>query len=202
MALSFPLTTLLGTPKGFVGQSFLLKSRQELSMQTNGVARGKDFGSALWFASYTTVEIPNDDAVAFEALLNSLDGVIQPFEAWDLRRPSPRVTPGTSVGVLSAVSSGKIITVGSLTSGQVMSAGDYVSFNYSNGSRALHQLCETVTAGNPVEVRPHVRPGYTIGASVQVGAPKGLFTLVPGSVQNRPAGGLHSVVSFEAVQYL
>src|SRR5216683_2003890 len=89
MAITFPRTDII-TSVRYAAQSFGLVSRQELSGQTNGVVRGKDLGSALWQASYTTVEMLNRDALAFEAALNSLDGLTNPFEAGDLRNRYPR----------------------------------------------------------------------------------------------------------------
>lgn len=187
-------------------------SRQEFSRQANGVTRGKDFGSAIWMATYTTGPLPNDDALAYEALLNSLDGVIQPFEAFDLRRPYPRAHPtgsGASDGVLLTVNdNNKAMSLSGLTSGQVISAGDYLSFTYGD-SRAVHQAMETVTADGSgetaeFEIRPYIRPGWTISpaTTVKLKNPRGLFSLMPGTVTSRSSGGIHSVISFQAVQYL
>lgn len=209
MTITYPRTDILDID--IADQSFLLVARQELgSRSANGTTYGKSFGSALWTVSYTTGPIPNDDALAYEALLNSLDGVIGSFEAYDMRRAYPRKYPGgtgANDGVLASVNdNNKAITLSGLASGQIISAGDYLSFTYGT-SRALHQVVETVTADSSgdtaeFEVRPHLRPGWTLSPAITVTLkqPSGIFSLVPNSVQPKANGALHTVISWQAVQ--
>lgn len=209
MAISFPLTDILSV--GFADQTFQLQSRQELSRTAGGVITGKDLGPAIWLASYTTGPLANDDALAYEAKLNSLDGVIFTFEAADLRRPYPRAHPtgACNDGVLHSVNANnKAMSLSGLVAGQIVSAGDFLSFDYGD-SRALHQAMETVTANGAgltaeFEVRPHIRPSFTLSPAtvVKLKQPRALMVLSPGSVSSRPNGGIHSVISFEAVQFL
>lgn len=209
MSISFPLTTLISSTD-FQDQTFQLVSRQELSRQANGRTIGKDFGSAIWLANYTTKPIFNDDALAFEAALDSLDGVVQTFEVYDLRRPYPRVYPtgaGANDGVLLSVNANnKALALSGLVAGQVVSAGDYLSFVYGS-SRALHRVVETVTANDSgvtveFEVRPHVRAGFTLTNVVTLKSPRGVFMLMPGSVSVKASGGQHTVITFQAIQAL
>lgn len=186
-----------------------LVSRQELSSrEASGKTYGKDFGDPLWVGSFTTTLIPNDDAVEFEAMLNSLDGVINLFEARDLRKPFPRFYPS---GVFS--DTGKINTIGSnnkslslkgLDAGFKLAVGDYLAFDVGT-HRALHQVMEAVTAsGSGVtaefEVRPHIWPGTATDAAVKLKEPSALFSLNPGSVSSQMTDGMYSSVSFEATQ--
>ena len=206
MTIAFPRTDILSSVP-FQDQTFQAVPRQELSRTAGGRTLAKDHGSALWMATYTTIELPNDDALAYEAALNSLDGAIQAFEAGDLRRVYPRQYPdgtGANDGVLASVPSAKSITLSGLAAGQVVSAGDYLSFTYGS-SRALHQAVETIAAnGSGVtgefEVRPYIRAGYTLSAAVKLKTPRGLFTLMPGSVSSKISRSLFSVVTFKAVQ--
>lgn len=210
MSITFPRTDIL-TAVAFEDQpKFQLVSRQEYSRTAFGTTIGKDLGSAIWSASYTTISLVNDDAVAFEAMLNSLDGVVMAFEASDLRRPYPRNYASGSfndTGILHSVNANnKALSIGGLDAGFVISVGDYLSFDYS-GSRALHQVMETVTANGSgltaeFEVRPHIRVGWSLSAPIKLKNPRGLFTLMPGSVSSRLNGPVNSVVSFQAVQYL
>jgi hypothetical protein len=211
MAITFPRSDIL-TAVGFTSPfSFEPVSRQELSRLASGRSIGKDLGPALWFATYTTEELRNDDAVDFAAMLDSLDGVIQTFEAWDLRRPDPRRhTDGSaSDGVLHSVNANnKAISLSGLNAGQIVSRGDYLSFNYGT-SRALHRVQETIVADQSgltveFEVRPHLRPGWTISpaTSVNLKAPRGIFTLMPGSVAPKQARGTSGIVTFQIVQAL
>lgn len=209
MALTFPRTDIL-TMVDYADQNIRLFSRQETSRTAYGRTIGKDLGSGIWMADYTTVPLPNDDALAFEAALNSLDGVIQPFEACDLRRQYPRAYPtgaGANDSALASVNSNnKALSLSGLAAGQVVSSGDYLSFAYGD-SRAFHQAVETITANGSgatgqFEVRPHLRPGWTLSTAVKLKSPRGLFTLVSGSVSSKLNGALHSVISFQAVQYI
>lgn len=207
MAITFPRTDILSV--SFQDQNFQIMFRQEFSRTAFGTTLGKDLGPALWSASYTTTPMYADDALAYEAKLNSLDGVIQQFEAGDLRRVYPKAYPtgACNNGVLLSVNANnRALALSDLAAGQIISAGDYLSFDYGT-SRALHQAMETVIAdGSGVttqfEVRPHVRPGWTLSPATPVALklPRGLFSLAPGSVSSRIESGLFTVVSFQAVQ--
>ncbi len=63
----------------------------------------------------------NDDAIAFEAALDSLDGVIFPFEARDLRKPYPRAYKSgvfSDTGTLTSVNANnKSIIISALPAG-------------------------------------------------------------------------------------
>lgn len=209
MTVTYPRTDIISVD--FADQSFELMVRQELgSRQAAGPTYGKSFGSGIWQAAYVTGPMPNDDAVAYAALLNSLDGVIGTFEACDLRRQYPRKYPdgtGASDGVLASVNaSTKALSLSGLAASQVISVGDYLSFDYGT-SRALHQAVETVMANSSgvtaqFEVKPAIRPGWTASpaTTVKLKLPRGVFSLVPGSVASKQQGALHSVVSFQAIQ--
>lgn len=209
MALSFPLTDILSFLP-IADQTFPLVSRQELSRQASGVTLAKELGSAIWAPTFSTDIVDNDDAVAYEAKLNSLDGAINPFTAGDMRRLYPRSHP-TGVfgdtGILHSVNANnKALSISGLDAGFVLSIGDYLAFTYGS-SRALHQVVEAVTANGSgltteFEVRPHIRPGWSLSAAITLKQPKGYFTLVPGSVSSKVSGPINSVISFQAVQYL
>ncbi len=209
MAISYPRTDILsGIP--VADQVFQLVSRQEYSRLASGVTRGKDLGPALWMATYTTDVMDIADAVAYEAALNSLDGVVNTFTAFDLRRPYPRSSPSGSfgdTGILHSVNANnKALSISGLDAGFVLSVGDYLCFDYS-GSRALHQVMEAVTADGAgltaeFEVRPFIRSGWSLSAAITLKNPSGVFTLMPGSVTSKMSGPVNSVVSFQAGQFL
>ena len=209
MGISFPRSDIL-TVVGFTPPfTFEPVSRQELSGLASGTTIGKDFGPALWFASYITAELINDDALDYAAVLNSLDGVINTIEAWDLRRPAPKLYPDGSAsdGLLHTVNANnKALSLSGLNAGQVVSRGDYLSFDYG-GNRALHRVVEAATADGvgltaEFEVRPHLRPGWEIGTNVNVKTPRGIFTLLPGTVVTLQTRGPFGTVAFQIGQYL
>lgn len=191
------------TATKYQDQVFRLVTREEISRTAYGKTIGKRLGSAIWTVEYTTWPIPNDDALAFEAQLNSLDGVTGVFEAADLRRLEPRAysNGGASDGeILTVNANNKAMSLSDLNAGQVVSAGDYLAFG-----TAFHQVMQTVTANGSgttaeFEVRPHIRPGWTVGTVVKLSQPRCQFSLMPDSIQPRANGGLHTVISFKAVQ--
>ena len=207
MSITFPRTDII-TSVRYSDQEFQLVSRQETSTQASGVVRGKDLGSALWQVTYTTVPMLFGDALAFEAALNSLDGVVNIFEAGDLRARSPRsnIAFSDTSTLYTVNANNKALSLQNLTAGMVLSPGDYLQFDYGT-SRALHQVVEGATSNisgytPEFEVRPHIRPGYVIGNAVKLINPNGQFTLIPNSVSSKLSTKNTSVISFKAIQYL
>ncbi len=188
--------------------SFKPVSRQQISRLASGAVRAKDFGSALWTASYATAAILHSQALGLEAELDTLDGSIFPFEAWDLRRPWPLMYRDGSANdgeLLSVNANRKMLALSGLLPGQIVSIGDYLSFDYGD-DRALHRISETVVADEDgsteeFEVRPHLRPGWSLSAAVNLKAPRGIFNLVPGSLETNNVNATHSAASFQAMQY-
>lgn len=209
MALSHPRNDIL-TSVAFQDQKFQLGWRQETSRTAGGVTLGKDLGPALWTASYTTIRLDDQAALAYEADLDTLEGVIFPFEAGDLRRLYPLAYPTgdfSDTGVIASVNANnRAMALSGLAAGFVLSKGDYLSFDYRD-SRALHRLVEgTVANGSGLtpqfEVRPHLREGWELATPVKLKRPSGLFTLVAGSVSQTLNNGESTVISFQATQYL
>lgn len=209
MAISYPRTDLF-TSRGFTQASFDLLQRQESSRTAGGDAIGKDLGPGLWVGEWTTVPSAFDDAVTYEAMLRSLDGVIGTFNAYDLRRPYPKANPSgsfTDSGAIASVQSAKALTLKSLPAGFVISVGDYFHFDYGSNptNRALHQAMEAVTADGSgdttsFEVRPHIRTGAVADIAVKFKLPSARFRLEPRGVTPSMQGGLFGSVTFRAVQ--
>jgi len=210
MAISFPRTDVLDAPQ--FDQKFMLMERQEFSRQASGITRGKSFGSALWSVSYTSTPQRHRDAVDHEAILNSLDGVINEFYAHDLRRPFPRAHADgvfDDTGEIASLNvNNKALALKALPAGFVLSRGDYLAFDYGTGpSRALHQVMETVTADGSgetpeFEVRPHIRPGAAVDAPVMLKTPSARFILVPASLQPSMGDPRTTSLTFSAIQSL
>jgi len=206
MTISFPRIGMLDGI-GFSGDPLLLVQQQEVSRMASGIAIGKDLGPAIWQASFVTEPLPNARALELEADLGALDGVINPFEAYDLRRPAPRYHADGSAldGVLASVASNKVVGLTGLAAGQLIAKGDYLSFDFAGGRRALHRVSSDTLAANgagtaTIEVRPHLCQGWTLGLAINLRAPRGLFILKPGSVAPKQYNGTQCVVSFAAVQ--
>jgi len=163
---------------------------------------------ALWTVEYTTVQMRCDAGVTFEAKLNSLDGVINAFEAGDLRRPYPlNYQSGvfSDAGQINSINANnKAVSFKNLPAGFVLSVGDYFHFDYG-GKRALHQLMESVTANgsgitSEVEIRPYLRPGLTVSTAVVLKNPRARFTMMPNGVASTVSTGFIMSVNFKAIQ--
>lgn len=211
MTLTYPRTDIM-TAVDFSADTspLILQQRQELSRTAYGRSIGKSLGSQIWTGDFTTVPLPNADALVFEAMLNSLDGVTNLFEAGDMRAAAqyPRAYPTgafNDTGVIASVNANnKALALSGLDAGMQLSVGCYLSFTYGD-SRALHQVMEAVTANGAgttaqFEVRPFIRPGWTVGAAVRLKSPRGLFCLQPGSISPRMNDNTSSLVSFKVVQ--
>jgi hypothetical protein len=210
VAIVFPRTDVMGfcgyTPEA---TPLRLLSRQDLSFEASGVSHGKDYGPGLWLGDFVTEGLSHRRATEFQAIMHSLDGVIGSFEACDLRKPYPAAYPTGAfddAATLAAVA-GRAMRLDDLAPGFVLTTGDYLSFDYGDDDelRALHQVMETVTADGggltPLfEVRPAIRPGYTIGAAITLKNPMGIFRLMPDSVVPRMMSATQTQIAFKAVQ--
>jgi hypothetical protein len=210
MTISFPRTDILSGVE-IADQVFRLAHRHELSRTATGATRAKELGPSLWAGDWTTAPLENDAAIEFEAKLASLDGPINTFRGGDVRRIYPRAysTGAFTDGAgLEAVDPANLhrIKLHTLDAGFTLSVGDFLAFTYGT-LRALHQVMEAATADGLgttpyFEVRPAIRPGYVIPSAVTLKRPEADFRLLPGSVEARPQGALHTVVSFKAMQAL
>lgn len=207
MTISYPRTNIL-TAANFTDQVFKLMSRQEYSRQASGAIRAKDMGPALWYAEWSTAPMFNDDAVTYEAIINSLNGAMHTFYAGDMRRQYPQAYPTgvfSDSGLISSAS-GNVITLKSLPSTFKLSVGDYFCFDYGTSSRALHQVMEAVTASGGItpafEVRPYIRAGANVNIPVTFKKPTAEFVMDPSSFDPRVSNILTSMSSFKAIQYI
>ncbi len=199
-------------PEILVDFDFGVLQRQEFSRTADGVTRGKDLGEALWRASYTTKPLLSSDALAYEAKLRSLNGVIGRFFAGDPSRCNPREHKDGSfsdTGVIASIGvDNKSLALEGLDAGFKISAGDYLAFQYgSTPSYALHQAMEDAVADGSgetpaFEVFPHIRPGVAEAATVTLKRPQALFVLEPNSVSRRRVAGPYWSVSFSAIQVI
>jgi hypothetical protein len=211
MSLSFPLTTLFDVAQ-IADQAFQLQSRQEMSRLASGITIAKDFGSALWSANYTTAQMANDDALTLEAKLNALDGSIQLFEAYDLRRPNPKAYAERGVHRLGPAQFGERQQQGarhlkSLPAGFVLTPWRLSRFRlrFVPGAASDRRGRDGERLGPDARVRSaaaHSLRLFTLNSAVTLKNPRGQFVMLPNSVSSKSSGALHTIVSFQAVQFI
>jgi hypothetical protein len=196
MSLSFPLDLLADFPGTSI--RFEAVPMLEIDPTRSGRIISKDLGPALWEADYQSKRLLPNALKFWKAKLLALQG--QSFIGYDMTACFPIAYPNGSwptggsfdgIATLASVTDAKVLTMDDLPAGYVGSVGDYVSFDYGDDSRALHQVMESFVAdGSGVtgsfEVRPHVRPGYNLlltgGLPVALTKPRAVMVLVPGSV--------------------
>lgn len=207
MTISYPRNDILDAVRP-ASARFYLFWRQEQSRSAGGVTRGKDLGPALWRASFSSGVLELPEAVAAEALLNSLEGVVRSFYAHDVRRPYPLAAPTgafSDSAEISAISAEwDAVALSGLPPGFVISVGDYIAFNYA-GRRALHQFMRLGQANglgvSPLlDVRPHIRAGATTGLPVILKKPAAKMILEPDSVSVEMDSPVSATVSFSCIQ--
>lgn len=184
---------------GFPGWStqFELPRRQEVSRASGGRTYVKDLGDPLWTATYQSRSLTINELDYWRAKLDLLENGAGTFYGRSLSRCRPILHPGAATlpeGTLSGVDTDrKTLTITGLT-GITLSVGDMLQV----GTTDLHRI---VVAGSSVEVRPHLWPGVTTGATVTISKPACVMMIVPGSIQTQAAPDTgDGVVTFQAVE--
>jgi hypothetical protein len=149
----------------------------------------------MWQGSYSLPPMRPRVAASFEVLIEALQGVGGSFYAYKKNQIGPASDPrgialsGRSVEIYSVDVSGSRLRLSGLPPGFVLSAGDFVDFNYGAGpvARALHrfQAGGAASAGGVsgwLPLSPHIEPGALAGAAVSLVRPACKAVIVPGTV--------------------
>jgi hypothetical protein len=220
MTITYPLDLLTGFPG--TSTRFDPEYMLELDGTRAGKSIAKDLGPELWHATFATRELKPSELRYWKARMQLLEGGKQAFVGYDMTACYPLAYPrGTwptgdafnGIANLFDVDTdtNKRMRLSALPVGYRVSVGDYVSYDYANGLRALHRAVEEATAdGSGItpffEVRPHIRQGVDLdsdGAEVSLIKPHCLMVMIPGSLStdsDKRTG--RGAVSFSARQKL
>lgn len=211
MSLSFPRIDIF--PGRFIiTDKFDLMSRSQISRSADGSAFAKDFGEPIWMGAFNIGQSTLDDCVTFEAMLQSLDGSIQRFEAYDTRRENPLQHSNgrfADTGQIKGVNANKrAVSLKTLQPGLVLSVGDRLAMQYgASNTWSLHSIMERVVVNgsgetSEFEVRPRIPASVAADDAVRLKRPPAHFVLDPSSpVQFSDGGGGIGAISFSAVQW-
>lgn len=196
MAISFPASlanffNLLPINSG----ALELMENYEAEETGNGEILTADLGQRLWEMSVTIRKGSYDEIEDVRALLNVFRAAGASFFAFPIPRNFPRFDPtgsilGSNVPKLHTVNANnRDIRLSSLPNGYRIARGDFLSFSYgANPTRhALHQVVNSVVAADSsgltplFEVRPAIRPGFTLNSNVKLTKPEFKAFIVPGS---------------------
>lgn len=204
---------------GMTQCAFRLDYQQEQDPSGDGDPLVRDIGPTLWRAEYRTSILQPDKMGEMEAWMDSLENGGQTFLGYDFRRPYPLAYLNGFAGMTRAIGGSfdgtctlgtvagdnKSVPLSGLPAGFVFSPFDSFAFANDDGSIALHRIMSAVTGnggGVTVEVRPHVRTGWSNGATVKLVKPACLMKLVPDSYSPDQQARGKGTISFKAVQTL
>lgn len=215
MALAFPLSLpdLVDLLK-ITSVSWNLVYQQEYSGLGTGEGLSHDLGPPLWEGECQTAEVYHRDIEKWRARFFALDGSNQSFMLYNPAAKYPETDPngsvlaGSTITIGSVGSNRKEMALSGLPAGFEVPWGAYAQITAGTPFRvALVQFLESKTAtglGNTsaIELRPHLRPWVTAGASVQLLKSAAKVKLVPNSLKVETAGALTSRLRFSARQTL
>lgn len=146
--------------------------------------------------------MPHAVASRIQAAIEALDGM-DSFYLFAPQQPFPQADPdGTILGdaiplVFALGANNKSIRIQNLPAGYTITKGDYLAFDYGSNPtrRAFHRAVSTASASSEglsplIEIRPHLRPGATVGQAVILRKPSAKVIIVPGSFDPGRASGL------------
>ena len=164
--------------------------RAAMNITGGGEVMTADLAPMLWEGTVTLGKMIGTERDLPDLVLDVLGRAGRTFWAYDTRRPYPLLDPtgailGASTPTIYSLPSTREIRIDGLPAGYVLSRGDYLAFTYS-GRRALHRVVDAVvTAGTggitpTFEVAPEIRPGATVGTSVDLTRASCKAILIPG----------------------
>lgn len=210
MAISFPVPLDLffdGLP--VEASSPELQETYETNQNGYGEILTADLGARLWKMEITIRPGSYDEMEPIRAKLNMLRQAGRTLFAHAIPRKFPRNDPtgaildGASVTLATVNANQRDLTLGGLPGGFQVAEGDYLSFQYGSDPvrYAFHQVVRRVA--QQIEVTPNIRPGYTIGAPVQLVRPYFKGIIVPNSTRLGNTGQTRtSGISFTLQQTL
>lgn len=212
-AVTFPapvtyIADLLRVPR----RTFTLMMQQEVSGLGSGQIIAADIAPPLWVAEIETKPMSRPDANLLLARLDTLEGSLNSFYLYDPWKCAPFADPGgvklggSTPKIYALEANNKEMRLYGLPAGYILTAGDYLAFDYGSNParRALHRVTSTVTADNSgitpmFEVRPHIRSGAQTDINVTLVKAAAKMIIEPGSLRVAAQSGL-TVISFRAIQ--
>lgn len=218
MAITFPMSlTDFQQLLGVVSATFEDRESQQMSGKGSGQILRADIGPRLWRGEIGIRARQHADAQAIEALLSVLRGPGASFFVHDPRRIGPKNDPdgsilsGLTIDIDWLGTNNREMRLGGFPIGFQLVAGDMLAFVYVvNGVilYALHRLVEGATADgigrtSVFEVTPPLRPGVTVGTTVDLVRPACKAVMVPGSITYGTArGNITDGAKFQFIQTL
>jgi hypothetical protein len=205
MTTTFPLALAdFWDGLGQVSITFDLQDAYSMDGLRDGSNIWTDLGTPLWAGDVTVRTYYHADYEAVMAKVRLLREARASFWATPTHRPGALTT-----ATIREMSDSRLLGLEDLGAGAVIPAGSFVSFDYGSSPTryALHQYVYGVTANGIgeaalTEVVPAIRPGATVGATVQLGAPRCKAKIMPGMAAPVIRPAVTNEFSFRWVQSL
>jgi hypothetical protein len=216
MALTFPLsvTVFADLLKMAPGTSWSLNRNDQLSGIGTGQVLAAELAGPLWTADVQTPVMNNAAVRQVVALVNALQGPMNPFYLYDpmgkypVNDPTGTILAAATPTINSLNVNNKALRIAGLTAGFVIAPGDYFAFDYgSPARRALHHAVETVTADGSgltpeFECFPYFRTGVTTGIGVTLLKPAAKVFIMPKTLKIMTSSAVAAQVAFSVMQSL
>jgi hypothetical protein len=215
MAITFP-RTMPDIP--IVGLTFDIEPEIEVTPLRSGRHISADLGPSLWRARWDADNLDARQIGEARAWYDTLLSM-EEFYGFDRLREYPlayeegwgdlefEAAPFNGTATLMDVLSGAGgVVLGGLPDGFVLSPGDYLAFDYGDDMRALHRVSEAAVAESGgvlgTTVRPFVRDGWEVGATVFLYRASARMIIVPRTWSSRLTAPYFGSASFEAIQVI
>ncbi|TPM39580.1 hypothetical protein [Mesorhizobium sp. B2-3-4] len=215
MALTFPLSlAAFADLLDVTAVKWWLQDNREYSGMGSGQILEADLAPQLWQGDVTLAEAYHYEVRKIEARVNAVIRSLGSFYLYDPRTAAPYADRdgailGASTVQINSLPDAKSMSLKGLPAGYVLTAGDYLAFDYGSPSRrAFHEVSEDVTAGGggttgAFEVSPFIRPGAAVNQTVTLIKPAMKCKIKPGSFSVGSTGNaVTSQISFSVVQKL
>lgn len=190
--------------------SFVQSWQQQRSATGGGETRYADRAPSLWRAELTTVPLPNADAEAVMARINSRAGGLKTVLLTNARLPYPSSDPtgsiiGSTVPKLGTITNRITAAFTGFPDGYVIPFGTYFSLIFDTSRYYLGQILETRTAAtggavSAVEIWPPLPASVSGTPDITIKKPAGRFRIEPGSAYPSKVDGMHATIKFSAEQ--
>ena len=195
--------------------TFRLSHPQEHTRLGDGTVISASLGAALWTGTIRLAQANHPRHAQMEALVALMDQPGATFLCHDPRYVGPASDPtgailgSRTVTIHSVASNMRELRLIGLPSGDVLSAGDMLGFQYGiNPVRhALHRMVVGGTASSGgltpmLEVVPNLRPGVAAGLTVSLVRPACKARLLPDPTYGAGRQALSRGASFDFIQTL
>lgn len=193
MALVFPLAVAdFADVIGVAKVTWLLQDYRERSGMASGQILDADLAPQLWTGAVTLAEKAHYDARKIEAMINAVIRSNGSVYLYDPRTAYPFAdrdgsTLGSASVAIDTLPDKKSMSLKGLPAGYVLTAGDYLAFDYGDPARrAFHEISQDATAdGSGVtpafEVSPFLPDQAAVDAAVTLVKPAMKCRIDPGS---------------------